>query len=120
MISDGRIVLFRRSQDYLQTFLKHRTILKLIYSGGLRISEVVHLKIKDIEKDRKVIRIRKAKGNKDRIVCLSDKLLIELREYYKIYKPKVYLFEGTEEGKPYSTRSIQNIFNKAKYKSRIN
>ncbi len=100
--------------------LKHRTILMLIYSGGLRISEVINLKLVDIDKDRKIIRIVGAKGKKDRIVGLSEKILLNLREYYKVYRPTVYLFESTEEGKKYSARSIQNVFNRAKYEAGIN
>ncbi len=100
--------------------LKHRTILMLIYSGGLRISEVVNLKLTDIDKNRKIIHIMGAKGKKDRIVGLSDKILHNLREYYKVYRPTVYLFESTQEGNKYSTRSIQNFFNKAKRDAGIN
>jgi integrase/recombinase XerD len=100
--------------------LKHRAILMLIYSGGLRISEVINLKLTDIDKNRKIIRILGAKGKKDRIVGLSDKILLILREYYKVYRPTVYLFESTEEGKKYSTRSIQSVFNRAKHEAGIN
>lgn len=108
-------ILFESIQN-----IKHKVILKLIYSGGLRISEAINLKLNDIDKDRKIIRINHAKGKKDRIVGLSDRLLLELREYYKIYKPKIYLFEGPEKGTQYTTRSIQNIFKKSKLKSGIN
>ena len=68
--------------------LKHRCIIYLIYSAGLRLSEVINLKISDIDSNRKMITIKGAKGKKDRISLLSDAVLALLREYYKQYKPK--------------------------------
>ena len=91
---------------------KHKTIFYLIYSGGLRISEVTSLKLIDIDSSRDVIRIRESKGAKDREVPLSQKALDQLRIYYKDYKPAEYLFEGQFRGQ-YSTRSIQALFKKA-------
>lgn len=91
---------------------KHKTIFYLIYSGGLRISEVTSLKLNDIDSKRGVIRIRESKGAKDREVPLSDKALEQLRVYYKEFKPQEYLFEG-QFGGQYSTRSIQALFRKA-------
>ena len=78
--------------------LKHKCLLSLIYSAGLRRAEVLALKVQDIDSGRNCIIIRGAKGNKDRISLLSDKLLLLLRQYYKEYRPKNYLFEG-ENGK---------------------
>ncbi|HRI83874.1 MAG TPA: site-specific integrase [Ignavibacteria bacterium] len=98
--------------------LKHKSILSLAYAGGLRISEIVNLKISEIDSQRMVINIRQAKGRKDRIVMLSEKLLLMLRDYYKIYKPKEYLFEG-QSGGMYSLRSIQEILKKAKSRAGI-
>jgi len=98
--------------------IKHKAIIYLIYSGGLRLSEVINLKIEDIDSKRKQIWIRGAKGKKDRITLLSDKVLISLREYYKEYKPKLWLFEGADGGQ-YSSRSVQNIFKLALKKSNI-
>jgi len=92
--------------------LKHKAILLTIYSAGLRISEAVNLKIADIDSKRKVIIIKDAKGKKDRNSLLSEKLLVVLREYFKQYKPKIWLFEGQFGGR-YSDRSIQNVFRKA-------
>ena len=92
---------------------KHKTMLMAGYSGGLRISEIVSLKITDIDSSRMVITIRGAKGKKDRQVGLSVKLLEQLRKYYKEYKPKKYLFEGAYGG-AYSTRSLQQVFKSAK------
>ena len=92
--------------------LKHKCILYLIYSGGLRISEAVNMKVADIDSKRNLILIRGAKGKKDRTTLLSKKLLEMLRHYYKLYKPKEYLFEG-ETGGQYSVTTIQKVFNKA-------
>lgn len=92
--------------------LKHLAILLVIYSAGLRISECVNLKIKDIDSSRMQIRVEQAKGKKDRYTILSTKTLDVLRNYFKVYRPKNYLFEGQFDEK-YSTRSIQNIFKKA-------
>jgi len=98
--------------------LKHKTILSLIYSGGLRISEAINLKIEDIDSHRNLIHIHAGKGKKDRTTLLSPKILILLRKYYKQYKPKLYLFEGQNGGK-YSAKSIQNVFKRTLQKSNI-
>ena len=100
------------------TNIKHKTIFYLIYSGGLRISELVSLMVTDIDSKRGVIRIRNSKGAKDREVPLSKKALDQLREYYKAYRPKKYLFEG-QSGGAYSTRSVQALFRKATRKCGI-
>jgi site-specific recombinase XerD len=92
--------------------LKHKCILYTIYSAGLRRSEVLHLKLADIDSERNCIIIKNAKGNKDRNTLLSSKLLLLLRKYYKKYKPKEYLFEGVNGGK-YSVTSIRKIFGRA-------
>lgn len=98
--------------------LKHKTILTLVYSAGLRLSEVVELKVKDIDVKRKLIKIIQGKGKKDRYVMLSEKLLLILREYYKEYLPKEFIFEGQKSDK-YSTRSVQAIFRDALLKANI-
>jgi len=98
--------------------LKHKAILSLIYSAGLRLSEVIEIKLTDIDSKRMLIKIVQGKGEKDRYVMLSDKLLVLLREYYREYKPKEYLFEGQKGGK-YSSRSVQAIFKEALRKSNI-
>ena len=74
--------------------LKHKAIISLGYSVGLRVSEVVNLKIEDVDSKRMIINIRQAKGNKDRLVPLSENILNLLRDYYREYKPKEYLFNG--------------------------
>ena len=98
--------------------LKHKTILCLAYSGGLRVSEIVNLKIQDIDSKRMIINIRQAKGKKDRIVMLSDKLLILLRKYYTEYKPKAWMFEGPGE-KQYAIRSVQKVLERIKEKAGV-
>ncbi|MEM9983061.1 MAG: site-specific tyrosine recombinase/integron integrase [Bacteroidota bacterium] len=90
------------------TNLKHLCILKLLYGGGLRLSEVLHLRLTDINSQEMLIHIRNAKGQKDRNVMLSDSLLADLRNYFKAYRPKYYLFEGQKKAQ-YSAKSIQNI-----------
>jgi site-specific recombinase XerD len=98
--------------------LKHRALLMTSYSAGLRVSELVNLKILDIDSKRMMMHVRGGKGAKDRMVPLSKKLLQTLREYFKQYKPKTYLFEG-ENGKAYSTRSAQDVLLEAKRKAGI-
>ena len=100
------------------TNLKHKAILMTIYSAGLRISEAIKLKIKDIDSDRMQIRVEQSKGKKDRYTILSAKLLLVLREYFKEYIPKDYLFEG-QKGEQYSDRSIQLILKDACAKAKI-
>ena len=98
--------------------LKHKAIIMTIYSAGLRISECINLKIKDIDSNRMQLRIEQSKGKKDRYTVLSEKTLDILRRYFKAYKPKEYLFEGLNGG-IYSTKSIQNIFKAAVKKAKI-
>jgi integrase/recombinase XerD len=88
--------------------IKHKAIVSTIYSAGLRLSEVIKLKIKDIDSDKMVIHIKRAKGNKDRTVMLSSTLLLLLRDYFIEYRPKEYLFEG-QYGGMYSDRSVQQL-----------
>ncbi len=98
--------------------LKHNTILKLIYGMGLRVSEVINLKIEHIDSKSMRVFIERGKGKKDRYVNLPESILEQLREYYLTYKPKEYLFEGQYGGK-YSTRSVQTIFKDATKKANI-
>lgn len=98
--------------------LKHKAILMTIYAGGLRLSEVIHLKIEDIRSDQNHIRIQGAKGKKDRNTLLSSRLVEVLKTYFKAYRPRYYLFEG-QTGGQYSARSIQNIMTRAVEKSGI-
>ncbi|MDX5423396.1 MAG: site-specific integrase [Hymenobacteraceae bacterium] len=89
--------------------LKHRCLLQLLYAGGLRISEVINLRISDVQSDRNLLFIRGGKGKKDRTTLLSQKLLESLRAYYKQYRPKVWLFEG-QTGGQYTVESIRSVF----------
>ena len=98
--------------------LKHKCILMALYSGGLRRSELINLKISDIDSQRMLIRITNSKGNKDRNTLLSEKLLKLLRDYYRYHKPKYWLFEG-QGGGQYSATSIANILRKALKKAQI-
>jgi integrase/recombinase XerD len=91
--------------------LKHRALLTLTYSNGLRVSEVLNLKIEDLDSKRMLIKIQQSKNNKDRYVPLSDNILSTLRNYYKKYKPKNYLFNGQNSDK-YSVKSCNNIVKK--------
>ena len=91
--------------------IKHKALLFIAYSAGLRVSEVVKIKIADIDSDRMQIRIEAAKGKKDRMVTLAEATLLVLREYFEQHKPKKYLFEGQNGEEHYSPRSAQLVFN---------
>jgi len=98
--------------------LKHKTILLLIYASGLRLNELLELRIGDIDSEAMRIHIKFGKGKKDRYVMLSENVLELLREYYKTYKPKNHLIEGQDGGK-YSPKSVQSVFKRALQKSGI-
>jgi len=99
--------------------VKHKTMLMMAYSAGLRVSEVVALKPTDIDSKRMCLHIRQGKGKKDRMVGLSPVLLVMLRAYWREFEPKVYLFEGQEAGTPYTTRSLQLVMNQAKERANV-
>ena len=101
------------------TNLKHKTMLSLIYSCGLRCGELLALQPHHIDSKRNIVLLKNSKGKKDRIVPLSPKILELLREYYKVYQPKTYLFEGQKEGAPYDARSIQQVLKQALQKTGI-
>jgi len=88
--------------------IKHRTIIMLLYSTGMRLGEVAALKIADIDSKNMRIKVVLGKGAKDRFTILSEQVLLELRAYYIIYRPKEYLFNGYTPGKPLSMRMIQH------------
>lgn len=88
---------------------KHKAILTLAYSTGMRVSEVINLKISDVDSKRMIITIRQSKGRKDRVVALSQKVLQLLREYFAEYKPKEYLFNGQGNNTQYSSTSCNSI-----------
>ena len=99
--------------------LKHKAILYLVYSSGLRVSEVVKLSIEDIDSKRMLLHVRSAKGNKDRYTLLSEKTLVVLRDYYRAHRPKVWLFEGFDKNQNLNERSAQRVFKDACIRSMI-
>ncbi len=99
--------------------IKHKMMLSLIYSCGLRCGELIALQPVHIDSKRNIINLKNAKGKKDRIVPLSPKILEMLRAYYLVYKPKNYLFEGQIIGEAYNDRSLQQVLKQALKKARI-
>lgn len=91
------------------TFLKHRTMLSLIYACGLRCGELLRLKPEHVDANRHVLIIKQSKGKKDRIAPLSGKVIAMLRSYYVTFRPQVFLFEGAKPGEAYDERSLQNV-----------
>lgn len=99
--------------------LKHQAMLSLIYSCGLRCSELLQLRMTDINSQRNLLHIKNAKGKKDRIAPLSNKTIALLRQYFKAHQPVVYLFEGQQKGLPYDARSLQLVLKSAVAKTTI-
>ena len=99
--------------------LKHKAMLMITYSSGLRASETAHLKITDIDSKRMMVRISQGKGGKDRYSILSQTTLQHLRQYWRKYHPTEWLFNGAEKNDPISTNSIQQLFYKAKKRAGI-
>ncbi|MBK9272950.1 MAG: tyrosine-type recombinase/integrase [Flavobacteriales bacterium] len=114
VLSEEEVASLLRNVDNL----KHRSILMLIYSAGLRLSELIGLERQDLAVERGQLVVRRGKGSKDRTTLLSRKALASLEEYLTKYKPKRYLFEGPDGG-PYSPRSVQVIFHRAREKAGI-
>jgi len=98
---------------------KHRMLLMTTYGGGLRVSEVVRLKVTDIERDRMMIRVDDGKGNKDRYTILSERLLEELCVYWKMFRPPTWLFYGRDPHKPMHIGTAQKIYYTAKKRAKI-
>jgi integrase/recombinase XerD len=110
VLSPEEIVrLFRAARG-----LKQRVLLMSAYSAGLRVSELVNLKITDIDPARMTLRVRQGKGGKDRYAILSQNLLVELRVYWKRYRPVVWLFPNRAKTGPLSRGEAWHIFNSAK------
>ena len=99
--------------------LKHKAILYLVYSAGLRVGEVVKLKPTDIDRDRMLIHIIQGKGKKDRYTILSETALSILRQYVKVYKPEHWLFPGQHPDKHLTERSVQKVFDNARIDAKI-
>lgn len=115
VLTEAEVTRLLRSVDNL----KHRCILMLVYSAGLRLGEVIKLRLSDIQPEEHRIFVRDAKGKKDRCTILAGKTEALLREYVECYRPVHWLFEG-QDGGQYSERSVQTIFTEAKERSRIN
>jgi len=98
---------------------KHRALLMTAYSAGLRVSEVTRLHLTDIDSQRQLIHVRRAKGRKDRYVPLSEVLLATLRLYWKASTPQKWLFPGARPDRHLTTRSVQKVFAKAKQKAGV-
>ena len=101
------------------TNLKHRAMLSLIYACGLRRSELLNLTLTDILSNRNLLFIRQSKGKKDRVVPISNRLIDILREYYKAFKPKAWLFEGKFPNTKYSEKSLENVLKQSLTKTKI-
>lgn len=99
--------------------IKHKAMLSLIYACGLRCGELLSLQPVHIDSKRNIIIIKNAKGKKDRIVPLSPKILVMLRDYYVTFKPQTYLFEGNIKGQAYDDRSLQQVMKQALKKAGI-
>ncbi len=100
------------------TNIKHKAMLMIAYSAGLRISEVINLKIKDVDSNRMQLRVEQSKGKKDRYTLLSAKTLVVLREYFLAYKPKEWMFEGAKQ-EAYTARSLQMVLHQSATKAGI-
>ena len=101
------------------TNLKHRALLMTAYAAGLRASELGRLKIGDIDSQRMCVRVDQGKGNKDRYVPLSPRLLEELREYWRRVRPEIWLFPNQLLGRPMSRHGPAHIYDRAKEKAGI-
>lgn len=99
--------------------VKHKMMLSLLYSCGLRCGELLALRPVHIDSKRMIVLLKNAKGKKDRIVPLSPRILEMLREYFKAYRPEHYLFEGQIKGAPYDARSLQTVLKQAVKKTGI-
>jgi integrase/recombinase XerD len=99
---------------------KYRTMMLVGYGTGIRLSEIAHLRVKDIHSDRQVLRVEQGKGYKDRYVLLNEFLLHILRDYWRVYRPCGPLFSGRDREQPISTASIQKMFQRSRRKAGIN
>jgi len=99
--------------------IKHKTMLSLTYSCGLRCGELLRLRFEHVDTKRGLLIIKQGKGRKDRIVPLSLKTTKVLQDYLAQYKPKKYLFEGQNDGEPYDSRSLQNVLKQSVHKAGI-
>lgn len=115
VLSPEEVMHFLASVDSL----KHRTILTTAYAAGLRVSEATHLRVTDIDSQRMVVRVDQGKGRKDRYVMLSPRLLEVLRDYWKVARPKAWLFPGEVPGQPITKDAVELACQKARRASGI-
>lgn len=108
-------------QALLQTLknVKHRALLMTVYAAGLRVSEVIHLRVRDIDSGRRMLRIDQGKERQDRYVMLSEKLLVVLRQYWRSLQPWPWLFPGQIPDRPLNPSSVQRVFYQARDAARI-
>lgn len=99
--------------------LKHRTILMMAYGAGLRLNEICHLRLTDIDSDRMTIRVEQGKGAKDRYTLLSPRLLAELRRYWVAHRPKEWLFTARDATRPIGEHTVHRIYHAAKARAEI-
>ncbi len=95
------------------TSLKYRSLFRIVYATGLRLSEIAHLRLSDIDRTRRLITVRAGKGKKDRVVMLSDSIEATLNAYLAQYTPRTYLFENAENHEPLAVRTIQLVYSEA-------
>jgi len=112
VLSRGEVLALLRAPENP----KHRVLLMTLYAGGLRLSEALALEVRDIDSSLMRIRIRHGKGGAERYVMLSTKLLESLREYWRQYRPKTWLFPGASKHKPLDSRTVQRVFERARKK----
>jgi len=115
---EKKLPLVLSQEEVLKLFdsvdnIKHKTLLMLIYSAGLRVGESVRLELRDIDPGRKLIHLRGAKGKKDRYTLLSDVMIRQLDEYQRFYHPEGFLFRGAEGKSHLSERSVEKVFEQA-------
>ena len=123
-ISEKRLPEVISERELLQMLkvtdnIKHKSIIVVLYSSGIRRGELINLRIKDIDFDKKIIFVRAGKGKKDRTTILANHTALVLNKYLKLYRPNYWLFEGMER-KKYSPTSIASILKKASIKARLN
>ncbi|MFH1822876.1 MAG: site-specific tyrosine recombinase/integron integrase [Patescibacteria group bacterium] len=99
---------------------KHKLMIQILYCSGVRVSELVNLRINDIDFNRKIVIIKEGKGNKDRISIISKVVIANVNKYLEEFKPLEYIFEGYEAGKKLAIRSIQKVVRAAALKAGIN
>lgn len=99
---------------------KHKMAMEIIYSCGLRRSELINLKLEHLDSKRETLSVINSKGRKDRVIPLSERTLQKIKTYYHEHHPRIYLIEGQYPGKPITASSLQKVFEKALQKARIN